>query len=432
MIAIVIATFALAAQTTPSNVSWEQSLKRERTSLRGEEAALQNALNASKKNTAVTVAAQEAALEALTARLVRLRAENESQRGTFAGRERDRQRRVSASAVVEVALRTQAWGLHRGLLSEKQNEPSPQSLKGMLQSLVDGLRKRAVVSMTQGQVFDDQGVGRRQQILQTGRVGAIALNETGEWATPVEPIFGELGWTHVGPAQRTKTVGTWVSLPVVLFDPDAPHDHAPEPARGVLGWLEAGGLAMYPLFLMGLIALLVSLERAFALLAAQRAWWKGAQTAGADWRAISSSATLNPAALRPVRVILNAPAGEGKERLEERAVEAILRLRTSLRTRLSILGVISAAAPLLGLLGTVTGMIGTFRVITEHGTGDPELLSGGISQALLTTQLGLAIAIPTLLSHAGLGRWAQRLVSRAEQTALLLIQSAPRDEDNTP
>ena len=63
----------------------------------------------------------------------------------------------------------------------------------------------------------------------------------------------------------------------------------------------------------------------------------------------------------------------------------------------SAIVVIAAVAPLLGLWGTVTGMISTFEIITEHGTGDPKMLSAGISEALITTQLGLVVAIPMLL-----------------------------------
>jgi biopolymer transport protein ExbB len=74
--------------------------------------------------------------------------------------------------------------------------------------------------------------------------------------------------------------------------------------------------------------------------------------------------------------------------------------------------VLAAVSPLLGLLGTVTGMIETFQSITLFGTGDPKLMSGGISQALITTQLGLAVAIPLVLFHSLLVGRANRLVEK--------------------
>ena len=79
---------------------------------------------------------------------------------------------------------------------------------------------------------------------------------------------------------------------------------------------------------------------------------------------------------------------------------------------LPTVAVLAAVSPLLGLLGTVTGMIETFQSITLFGTGDPKLMSGGISQALITTQLGLAVAIPLVLFHSLLTGRVNRLVEQ--------------------
>ena len=79
---------------------------------------------------------------------------------------------------------------------------------------------------------------------------------------------------------------------------------------------------------------------------------------------------------------------------------------------------IAAVAPLLGLLGTVTGMIATFDIITEFGTGDPKLLSGGISIALVTTEVGLAVAIPALIFGNLLSGWAESIKDDMEKAAL--------------
>ena len=83
--------------------------------------------------------------------------------------------------------------------------------------------------------------------------------------------------------------------------------------------------------------------------------------------------------------------------------------------------VIAAVAPLLGLLGTVTGMIATFDIITEFGTGDPKLLSGGIAIALVTTELGLIVAIPTLLVGNLLSGWSDKIKDNMEAAALRVI-----------
>ncbi|OYY26023.1 MAG: flagellar motor protein MotA, partial [Sulfurovum sp. 17-42-90] len=87
----------------------------------------------------------------------------------------------------------------------------------------------------------------------------------------------------------------------------------------------------------------------------------------------------------------------------------------------SFVMVIAAVAPLLGLLGTVTGMITTFDTITEFGTGDPKLLSGGISEALVTTEFGLVVAIPLMLLGNLMSGWAQKIKDSMEQSALQVI-----------
>jgi biopolymer transport protein ExbB len=90
-------------------------------------------------------------------------------------------------------------------------------------------------------------------------------------------------------------------------------------------------------------------------------------------------------------------------------------------------------APLLGLLGTVTGMIITFQAITLFGTGDPKLMAGGISQALVTTVLGLCVAIPTVLLHTVASSPARRLSQiLEEQAAGLVAQQAERQHDGDP
>ena len=82
---------------------------------------------------------------------------------------------------------------------------------------------------------------------------------------------------------------------------------------------------------------------------------------------------------------------------------------------------LAAIAPLLGLLGTVTGMINTFHVITMYGTGDPRLMSAGISEALVTTMLGLSTAIPLLMANSLLGGVVERRIADMEEKGIALV-----------
>lgn len=112
---------------------------------------------------------------------------------------------------------------------------------------------------------------------------------------------------------------------------------------------------------------------------------------------------------------------ERRGTLEELLFEKILRVRPKLEKFLPFIAITAAAAPLLGLLGTVTGMIKTFSLITIFGTGDAKSLSSGISEALVTTELGLVVAIPTLILHGMLSRMAKEKIGALEQVSISFV-----------
>lgn len=110
-----------------------------------------------------------------------------------------------------------------------------------------------------------------------------------------------------------------------------------------------------------------------------------------------------------------------RDHIEDVVTESILNESSNIDKFGNFVLVLAAVSPLLGLLGTVTGMIATFDIITTHGTGDPKLLSGGISEALVTTMLGLVVAIPLLLLGNLLSGWAQSIKDSMEQSALHIV-----------
>ncbi len=112
---------------------------------------------------------------------------------------------------------------------------------------------------------------------------------------------------------------------------------------------------------------------------------------------------------------------EPRELVEEVMYEKILKARLKTGSMLPFIAICAAAAPLLGLLGTVIGIIDTFKLITEFGSGDVQMLSAGISVALITTKFGLIVAIPSLLLHAYLARKARGIVGDMEQVAIALV-----------
>ncbi len=118
--------------------------------------------------------------------------------------------------------------------------------------------------------------------------------------------------------------------------------------------------------------------------------------------------------------------------LEELLFERILKVRPTLERYLPFLAITAAAAPLLGLLGTVLGMIKTFQLITIFGTGDAKSLSSGISEALVTTALGLIVAIPTLILHGALSRMAKRKLGLLEELSVAFVNGASAARSGRP
>ncbi|MGL5069817.1 MAG: MotA/TolQ/ExbB proton channel family protein, partial [Aeromonas salmonicida] len=116
------------------------------------------------------------------------------------------------------------------------------------------------------------------------------------------------------------------------------------------------------------------------------------------------------------------------ETLELRLDEAILQETPRMERGIGMVKVIAAIAPMLGLLGTVTGMIGTFQAITQFGTGDPKIMAGGISMALITTVQGLVAAIPLILAHSLLQSRFTELSNVLEQQVAGIL--AERAESN--
>lgn len=207
-------------------------------------------------------------------------------------------------------------------------------------------------------------------------------------------------------------------------------------ANGLGRWwreLREGGPIMPPLLLLGAAAFVVAVLRAVALLRLK----VPAPTAGARLAALArrdpdkafrEAAVSWPAG--PVLLQAVKHRNDSRERLEEALHEQILGEVPRLEKHLALLAVLAGVAPLLGLLGTVTGMIHTFDLVSLFGAGDVQILSGGISEALITTKTGLAIAIPTLLAHALLRRLSRNILRRLEELAIAFIEGA--DEPSAP
>jgi biopolymer transport protein ExbB len=174
---------------------------------------------------------------------------------------------------------------------------------------------------------------------------------------------------------------------------------------------EDGGPVGYVIISVGIFGLLLCLWKAFVL-----------YTTGAKMRGQLKQETPNKAnPLGRVMAIYTDNKDIDIETLELKLDEAILRESAPLETGLSFIKVLYVVAPLLGLLGTVVGMIATFQMITLFGTGDPRMMAGGISTALVTTVLGLVVAIPLTLLHSFLQGKSKALIQMLEEQAAGII-----------
>ncbi|MFY9345294.1 MAG: MotA/TolQ/ExbB proton channel family protein, partial [Planctomycetota bacterium] len=194
-----------------------------------------------------------------------------------------------------------------------------------------------------------------------------------------------------------------------------------------------GGPVMWPIFAVAIAALLVALAKWLAMVRVRRP--RQALVAqllesvqGGDKQAAAQQAG---AIGGPTGAMLAAGAehlGETRELVEEAMYEEVLATRLRLQSWLPFVAICATSAPLLGLLGTVTGIMNTFNLMTVFGTGDAKTLSSGISEALITTEYGLYVAIPSLMLHAFLSRRARGIVDDMERHAVAFLNQVRRTE----
>lgn len=190
--------------------------------------------------------------------------------------------------------------------------------------------------------------------------------------------------------------------------------------------IQSGGWMMVPIIIASILALAITIERFWTLRPGKIAppdlltqvwgWMKNKQLDASKIRSLKDSSPLGNVLAAG---LINSRHGRQimKESIEEVASHEI----HEMERYLNALGTVAAVAPLMGLLGTVIGMIKVFAEIMAQGTGQANLLAGGISEALITTAAGLVVAIPALICHRILQRRVDEIVVYMEQEALKLV-----------
>ncbi len=242
-----------------------------------------------------------------------------------------------------------------------------------------------------------------------------------------EPTVIPIGENHVPDIQQLARTGAG-QMPL-----DATMGNALKIAsieEGFVDHIMKGGPVMIPILLLGVTAFLVGLVKYIQISLIHTARPRDLQVIleainRGDKPAAKTQASHIKGPAGEMLLTAISHADDEKELIEEALYEKMLHTKPRLERLLPFIALTAACAPLLGLLGTVTGMINTFNLITIFGTGDPKMLSSGISEALITTEYGLKIAIPALLVHALISRKAKGVMASMEQTAVGFINGIP-------
>ncbi len=297
--------------------------------------------------------------------------------------------------------------------------PSMAQLRGLWQAMREEIRASGQIQTTEIQWLNGQGETQTVPALRLGSLGLISEQGYVKWdnarqqALSYQQLPSDFPtFSHI----RTLVDGDVVTMKV-------------DPSRGVLleqlaltptlsQRLQAGGVIGNVILVLLGVGLIIALYRG-AILATLRqkikAQLKNPEQPG-----------NNP--LGRILAVYNKEQQRSVEALELRLLEAVVDEQNHLETGLSMLKLLAALAPMLGLLGTVTGMIETFQVITQFGNGDPKVMAGGISMALVTTVEGLIAAIPLLLAHNILSAQAEAIRNILEKQGIgLVAQQAERD-----
>lgn len=195
---------------------------------------------------------------------------------------------------------------------------------------------------------------------------------------------------------------------------------------GFFDMIKKGGLWVWPIMFLALLSLtfgLVKLAQFYRFREPTDAWitaiLAALRTGDRDKALQLANDRNHPAGAVLAKLV--SVSENSADLVEETLYEQLMAVQSKASSLLSVIAITAATSPLLGLLGTVSGMIATFNLITLFGSGDPKPLAGGISEALITTLFGLVVAIPALILHAFLSRRAQGIVQTTERLGLSFV-----------
>jgi biopolymer transport protein ExbB len=419
MIAL-LALQALAAEPSPL----EQAYQKEYAYLHAEKVETLRRLSEFETEATQRLARANAEIEALQTKLVATSRMADKAEDSFDALDREIVAMDDSSALLTTSV-DQA----RETLGLPPVEDRVAAVPEVFRAAADTLARTSAVGWTEGQFFLPDGRLVQGRIYTWGQVAAWgmtdelggALAPVGEGKLQLRQKFGQATAQALASGSPPRT------LEVQLFEPERPGEESEE-AGGLGQLLHDAGTMGQVLFGLGVVSAMLVVVRAITLLFAWRGGLPLFEKVSEHLRAgrVEQARALLGKRTSPAARVAGAIV-DGSERspveLERIVDEALLRETPGIDRFASALVVITAGSPLLGLLGTVTGMIATFDVITEHGTGNPKLMSAGIAEALICTALGLSVAIPTLLAGNVLASVADTVKNVLERGALTLLNT---------
>jgi biopolymer transport protein ExbB len=409
--------------------SLEKAYKREFAFLEAQKRSLQQRLDEFQQQAKQEKAELQDEVAALKDRVVRLDTRIETLQEQVAEAERIAQSKKDNQEILEATIQQAKPTLSdHGFNLAKGSEFQQLDARGQVAELFDmGLKaanQAARVHREQGQFFLPDGTEVDGTLLHVGEVATYGIAD--EAAGALAPAGGGNLKLWKKPAADTAEALAAGEKPdplrIFLYE-SADQEVTVEEEGGLLAEIQKGGTIGWIIILLGVAAGVLALLRVVILKRASASTHQIIEDVGTlvakgkTGQAQELCDSHRGSAWRVVGAAVR-NLDRDREHLEDIVSESVLNESTRLDRFGPIILVIAAVAPLLGLLGTVTGMISTFEVITEHGTGDPKLLSGGISVALVTTELGLAVAVPTLLAGNLLSGWSARIKNDMEKAAL--------------
>ena len=404
----------------------EEATQREFAYLRAEKVALEERLLEIRAEAGQRTDEAEGDIGRMQARLMAVRGERARLEEQLLDAEREQATRFELDDLLDSTLYQANVTLTGVELPEGEDDAARAEALSVAMTSMSGLiREGGEVRKDAGAFFLADGTRMEGEVVRLGNISTFGVASEG--AGTLVPVGDGRMQLRAGPEGSARDLAAGARPDTLaLFLHEGTSRRVEEAAEKTWSsWIEAGGVVGLVIIGLGFSGLLLAFLRFLGLMVAQAGGSLPRAVAGKlesrDFDgALELVARGQNATARVIRAMLGAATVQ-QEGLDDVASEAILAETPSIERFGRAILVIAAVAPLLGLLGTVTGMIGTFDIITEFGTGDPRMLSGGISEALVTTQLGLIVAIPMLLLGNLLDRMAGGVLGRLELAALTVL-----------